>query len=241
MKRKNIIIILILALLFSFTSTTIVFASEPIENDLVSVEEYTEAIKNAFEKYGGKLEVLDTSNYTPIPREVLELIVKNIEEAGKARLEANLEAERRYKSLLKENSLNDISGSENIPFSTMPRELLHQNDRRIEAKMSGALFPFGYALVRYSAYATYDMNRELYMSVSPNGAFIKEAVNYDSHKFTREEWKTINGGRILTVYIEGTITFVWDEPYGGSELRSTEPVAIFDDFEGPYSDKRIIY
>jgi len=85
----------------------------------------------------------------------------------------------------------------------------------------------------YSADATYDMNRELYMSFSPNRTFIKEAVNYSSHRFTREEWRTSNGGRTLNVYIEGTITFVWTEPYGNSKLLVTEPVSIYDFFEGP--------
>lgn len=200
---------------------------------MVSVEEYIEAIKNAYEKYGAKLEVLDSSNYTPISREMLELIVKDIEEAGKARLEANLEAERNYRNfLIDSDSLNDISGSENIPFSTMEIDLYHEGKFRVDTNFPGSWTPMGYALIVYSASAKYDANRGIYMSYKPNKIYVESSINYLDHDLTNE-WKTANGGRFLTVKIEGTVSFAYQDPITNVKYQTTEPVYVFNTFNGP--------
>lgn len=231
MKRKNITIVLILALVFSFTNATLGFASKPIENDLVSVEEYIETMKKVYQKYGVELEVLDSSNYTPITRGILESQLKDIEEAGKAMIRAELKEKNTYKFFLKSSlSLDDRFGSENTPFATMP----------INTTLSGnftksSIVPPGFAKFSYSAKATYDANRGYWMSCTPNQTYIFASLNYEegSVRFSSDEWNIVDGGRNIEAYIRGMITFTWVEPVTNLVLSSTEPFSHSKFFSVP--------
>lgn len=211
MKRKSIVTILILAFALIFTNTALVFASEPIENDLVSLEEFIEAITNTAAKYGSEIEILDSSGYIPITREELQSLLKYMEEAGKA----NIEAKNAYEAKIK--SYKD--DSKVIPF-VMP----------VSTTLKGtfdviSLIPAGFATFQYEADAVYDASRSRWISWDPKETFILQSLNCDdsSLKFTTEEWNRyiVNGWDHLEYVAEGRVTFYGK--YNGLDYRNTVP------------------
>lgn len=225
MNKKNVFIISVLTLIFSLVSIIPAFASEQsTKNDLIGLDEFVSSLENVCSKYGRKIEVLDSSNYTPITRKEFELYLKDVEKNAKSLMQSNFTT---FPNL--EQSKNETFNTTIVPNATMPINLFHSGEYQVKGGLP--VVPSS-ALIKFSASATYDANRRNYISYKPGKWYVSRSSNLEGITYTQRYWNLTNDRKTLIANLAGEARFVYTIPVTNIVIRDTTPFSHHRPYNG---------
>ena len=208
---KNKLFIVTLLLCFIFCNLTTVFAAA--DTNVISIQEYTETLQNAYAKYNVEFEVLDCGDNVVITRDILNRDLRNVDKVAKSFKVVDLEV------TVEDASPNFTDANFIVPLSMFYNKTVYVD------------------WVIWSVYGNAGMRSKANVTIDGGNSQIAAVNSYSTYQYgvfiNFDKWTTTSmsvtknspSAGYIKMVVKGKVTFSYADPVTGIKTGYTSTVS----------------